>query len=160
MVNRTRAFRFSRRNEKTWSFKVYIVTRILIATHVASRRRRVFRTKVACIKNNVLLCFYFAPFYVFLACPMLHFLIASIYVCYKRAIPSFTVSLPPEIFWLHERGARINLLLLQFRSFFLLPLLLLLFFFYPLSHVKFTRQTDNTDGSLRRKPRTSKSEKR
>lgn len=32
--------------------------------------------------------------------------------------------------------------------------------FFTLSSVKFPRQTDNTDGSFRQKPRTSKSEKR
>lgn len=75
--------------------------------------------------------------------------------CYERAInPSFPFSLLltaplspslPEMFWLHERGARINFSLLHFlvsfRSFL---------FFLTHSPVKFPRQTDNTDGSLRK----------
>lgn len=59
-----------------------------------------FRTKIACIKNNVLL------FFLFLAWPMFHFPNRR-YVLRTR--DSF-LFLHPEIFWLHERGARINFL--------------------------------------------------
>lgn len=138
-----------------WSIEIYIATRILINRRLTSPRDHSrFRTKVACIKNNVLLffLFFYFLFTVFWFARCFVFLIAPIRATNARSTfpssPLLLISLSPslpEMFWLHERGARINFSLLHFlvsfRSFL---------FFLTHSPVKFPRQTDNTDGSLRK----------
>lgn len=138
MVIRTRAFRFFAEMKN-------VVDRVLYCnaytnkspSNVASRPPSRFRTKVACIKNNVLLFFFsllLFSLYRFLVCPMFRFPNRPD-TCYERAIhPSYPslLSSPllssspslPEMFWLHERGARINFSLLRF-------LVSFLFFFKP-----------------------------
>lgn len=68
MVNRIRAFRISRQNEKRGRSKycnAYTKNNSSSTFRFAKPSR--FRTKIACIKNNVLL------FFLFLAWPMFHF---------------------------------------------------------------------------------------
>lgn len=95
-----------------------------------------FRTKIACIKNNVLLFFYFWLDRCFIS------LIAD--TCYERAIPSS--------FFIRKYSGCMSVA--RESIFFLLW-----FFFNPLFRKSFPRQMDNTDGLFRQKPRTSKSEK-
>lgn len=129
MVNRTRAFRFSPAEMKKRGRSKYIVTRILNdspPSNVASRHRFAQKSLVSRIT-----CY----FSLFLACPMmLRFPIASIHDTNARFLLSHRLPSSPEIFWLHERGARINLFLLQFQFLFF-------FFFYPLS-----REDSQTNG--------------
>ena len=146
MVNRIRAFRISRRNEKRGRLKsrnAYTNNKSPRRPRVASRHRRVFAQKSFVSRIT---CYFFFPFIFDLpdVLSLPHIRATTI----ARSFLLFLFPLPPLpiIFWLHERGARIN-----FFSFC---------DFFTLSSVKFSRQTDNTDGSFRQKPRTSKSEKR
>lgn len=131
------------KNVVDWS----LATRILIINRRSCRLATPsrFRTKVVCIKNNVLL---FSP--LFLTCLM--------FLSLNR-LPQIRATIARFFSYLFPFPSSLEIFLAAWawreNQFFFLPAI-----FFTLSSVKFSRQTDNTDGSFRQKPRTSKSEKR
>lgn len=159
MVIRTR-FPIFRQNEKRGRSS-YIATRILINRRLTSPRDSPsrFRTKVACIKNNVLLffsSFFLFSLYRFLVCPMFHFPNHPD-TCYERVIyPSLLSSLSSPLLCCPLISPIVTENVLAAWAWrenqFFPPAFACFFSFLFLTHspVKFPRQTDNTDGSLRK----------